>query len=149
MAIPKYKDPDYHKKYYQKNKEVMNGRSKKHIQKYLGSKQVYRLYHSTLQRAKKQGLEFRITLEDIIIPEVCPYMGWAITNIYGCGRIRSNASIDRIDPSKGYVPGNIQVISDMANRMKQNANPEQLLMFAQGILKVHGTVLNKEANTAP
>jgi hypothetical protein len=35
-------------------------------------------------------------------------------------------SIDRIWPSRGYVPGNIQVISHRANSMKASRSPRQL-----------------------
>lgn len=128
---------------YTKQKEYMREYAKstgyKQQREYLATNPEMRLFHATKQRAKKAGIEFSLTLSDIKIPEVCPYLGLPITNIYGCGRIRTNASLDRIDPSKGYVPENIQIISDLANRMKQNATSDELLLFADGVKRIHGT----------
>lgn len=95
------------------------------------------LWHCAKQRAKRFEHKFTILSEDVLIPDKCPILGIKLTNIRGHGRIWTNASLDRIDSTKGYVKGNIQVISDLANRMKQNATPEQLLLFAKGILTVY------------
>jgi len=97
-----------------------------------------KLLKSAKNSAAKKGLTFCITEDDLFIPEYCPYLKTPITNIIGKGCVWTNASIDRIDSSKGYVPGNVQIISRKANSMKQDANAESLLIFAKAILEMQG-----------
>jgi len=54
----------------------------------------------------------------------------------GQGFSKWSPSIDKVDPKLGYVPGNIQVISMLANCMKRDATREQLHMFADWIKEV-------------
>ena len=59
-----------------------------------------------------------------------------IKNTYTKGkswRRKYSPSLDRIDPNKGYVKGNVQVISRLANIMKSNASPEELRAFANWV----------------
>lgn len=105
--------------------------------KWQATHQESRLFYSSKQRARLSGIEHTISTEDVQIPEVCPYIKVPLTNIYRKGRVWTNASLDRIDNTKGYIPGNVQVVSDLANRMKQDATPEQLLTFARSILDLH------------
>lgn len=85
------------------------------------------------KRALKNNLEFNITKEDIIIPEVCPIL--QIPFIFGnkvC--YSSSPSLDRIDNTKGYIKGNVAVISMLANSMKNVATKEQIKVFCKNVL---------------
>lgn len=94
------------------------------------------LLASARNRARKKGIPFDITVEDIVIPENCPILGIPLTrNLGNHGGTSSSASLDKIIPELGYVKGNVQVISLLANNMKSNATKEQLLLFAEWIKK--------------
>jgi hypothetical protein len=86
-------------------------------------------------RCKKSGLEFSITTDDVDIPATCPILGIKIEQTKGrSGAFKNSPSLDRIDNSKGYIPGNVQVISQLANSMKGAANKEELVQFANWVL---------------
>jgi hypothetical protein len=94
------------------------------------------LLTSARNRARKKGIPFNITVEDIVIPEFCPILGIKLTRNMGShGGTFSSASVDKIIPENGYVKGNVQVISLLANNMKSSATPEQLVTFAKWILE--------------
>ena len=76
-------------------------------------------------RAKENGLPFDITIEDIVIPEVCPVLGIPLF-INGGKPTNNSPSLDKIIPEKGYVRGNIRVISFRANNLKNNATIEEV-----------------------
>lgn len=80
---------------------------------------------SAKKRAKNKGIEFNLKPEDIIIPEYCPILGMRLV-IHEDKAHDNSPSLDRIDPSIGYIPGNICVISNKANRLKNNATIEQI-----------------------
>ena len=81
------------------------------------------------ERAKKQGVPCTIQKEHIIIPEVCPILGLPITvNVKGNdgGNRDLSPSLDKVKPELGYVPGNIRVITNKANRLKADNTIETL-----------------------
>ena len=79
-------------------------------------------------RCKESGLEFEISVEDLMpFPLHCPVLGieldWFVD---GRGGTDNSPSIDRLDPSIGYIPGNVEIISNRANRIKNDAHLEEV-----------------------
>lgn len=92
------------------------------------------LLNSCRVRALQKNMDFNIIKEDIIIPEYCPIL---LTKIE-CGtkdNYSNSPSVDRIDNTKGYIKGNIQVISKKANTIKNNATIEELILLSKWIVK--------------
>lgn len=91
-------------------------------------------------RAKEKGVPFNLKATDITIPDLCPYIGMPLEKTTGSNTAQPNSpSIDRIVPALGYVRGNVEVISHLANTMKSNATKEQLVAFAKGVLAKFNT----------
>lgn len=52
--------------------------------------------------------------------------------VIGSGKVHeASPTIDRIDPAKGYVRGNIIVVSQKANTMKSNATIAEMRRLAR------------------
>lgn len=68
-------------------------------------------------RALKHCVPFRLTEDDIVVPEFCPVLGLPLRPTVGCSDDYS-PTVDRLVPELGYVPGNIAVISHRANSIK-------------------------------
>jgi hypothetical protein len=91
------------------------------------------------RRAKEKGVPFDLTPDYVrsLAVDRCPSLG--VELVYGSGNGGSaeynSASLDRIVPSLGYVRGNVQVLSARANAMKSDASPEELLLFANWVLR--------------
>lgn len=75
-------------------------------------------------RAAKAGHEFAITSDDLVIPTHCPITGAPIDILNS--NYANGASLDRVDNEKGYVKGNVRIISRKANRLKADATIEEL-----------------------
>ena len=142
--LEKYKKTQaaYRKKNAAKFKEYIGKWQAKNNEKYIIT--------SIKSRAKKQGIEFSIDATDIKIPSTCPILGIPIFKEFK-GKGNSNKgprytspSLDRIDNTKGYVKGNVHIISNKANVMKSSASPEELLKFAYWILLTYGHLIDKE-----
>ena len=82
-----------------------------------------RLFNAARSRAAAKGREFDIELSDVVVPATCPVLGITM----------ESPSLDRIDSSKGYVKGNVRVISARANMLKNNATVEELTLVLKDL----------------
>jgi YHS domain-containing protein len=109
---------------------------------------------SARKRVSSKGRECNITLQELKkLWETqggrCPYTGWELDNPETTNYLDSyqlhprRASLDRIDSSLGYVPGNIQFVSVIANYAKRDFKEEKLLEFCRAVA---GYRLGKSSN---
>jgi hypothetical protein len=83
-----------------------------------------KLLAKALSRARRRGMDATVQLEDISFPEKCPVLGILLDYTTPVGHRKQkdhSPSLDRLDNSKGYVPGNVVVISLRANLLKKDA----------------------------
>ena len=78
--------------------------------------------------AKALGLRWELTFDDVVWPTHCPVLGIELDYSYGGkGGPRNNSpSMDRRDPSKGYTSENTVVMSQRANRIKNDGTLDEL-----------------------
>ena len=105
----------------------------------MGINEVSAMWSRAKYRAKQKGLEFTIEQDDIVIPETCPLLRIPLICHRGKGSQQGNSpSLDRIDPTKGYIKGNVWVISNRANTLKNDASLQELELLVEN-LKCHSS----------
>lgn len=131
---------EYLKKYYNENKQVIlknmreyaeNNKQNISIRKrdwYINNLR-HMMWKNAKRRAKDKGIDFSIKEEDIVITDVCPVLG--IPLIVGVVRNDNSPTLDRIDNTKGYIVGNIRVISWRANRIKGDATSKEISLVLE------------------
>lgn len=85
-----------------------------------------RILKNIKDRARRTGIPFNLTEEDIVIPERCPLLD--IPMEFGT---MSAPSVDKIIPKLGYIKGNIVIVSKRANMMKLDASLIELMTFCK------------------
>ena len=92
------------------------------------------------ERAARLGLPFELDKDYVsaIIPDRCPVFGTPFLFIGGKHLRPDSPTIDRLDPAKGYVRGNIAVISAKANAIKSNATAAEIQRVAEWLQETLG-----------
>ena len=99
----------------------------KGLLEYAIRQKLSRTLGNTKSVCEKEGVPFDMTVDDLApFPLTCPVLGltinWMSTGVSG----NDSPSIDRMVPEKGYVRGNVRIISNKANRLKSNASLDEL-----------------------
>lgn len=100
------------------------------------------IYYRVKQSTKKRKLDFNLEPQDIIVPTHCPLLGVELLFDKVDSSSDNYYTVDRIDSSKGYIKGNVQVISRLANTMKNKSTEKELITFSQNILKMYDTQIS-------
>jgi hypothetical protein len=115
----------YMQEYFSKNREEIKAQRWTFRRQNIGKI----LYQRIKAKCKKNNIPFNLEETDIIVPSICPVFGFPL--IVGREDHYNSPSLDRIDPNKGYIKGNIEVISMKANMIKNSATPEELSIVAK------------------
>jgi hypothetical protein len=100
------------------------------------SPETYLFYHAS-SRAKKQNLPFNISIEDVrsVFPKdgLCPIL--RIPLEFSSKLTINTPSLDKIKPTKGYVKGNIIILSMKANMIKSNIDDPEVFRRLANLLE--------------
>lgn len=96
-------------------------------------------FHGAKNRATNKDIEFDLTLDylkDLWNKQngICALTGTNMTHTILEGKLKTNASIDKINPSLGYTKGNVQFVCNVANMMKSDMSIEDLIYFCKLII---------------
>ena len=135
-CITAYRDKNKEKnKLYQRELRKLNNEKVKETRNksYRNTDPRRKMLQQMRGRARVRGIQFNLELSDISIPDMCPYL--KVPFVIGTkGNYEYTHSVDRIDNSKGYIPGNIEVVTKKANSMKNSATDKELINFALEII---------------
>lgn len=101
---------------------------------------------NALLSGKRKRIVFALTVHDLKDQwdrqnGTCPFTGWSLINIPALcvptPLTPDRASLDRIDPAKGYVVGNIRFIAYIANIARHRFSDDQLIAFCAAVSSTH------------
>lgn len=113
--------------YRENNREVTRQKMRDYYQKNAD----FAVWTNLKTKAKKLGIPFDIEPEDIRAPEFCPVLGIKLGRGREHQQLGTSPSVDRLEPSKGYVKGNVIVVSYRVNRIKNDATVGELVAVAR------------------
>lgn len=110
---------------------------RRYARQYRQDHPIKHLLQMAKSRCKNSGMDFDLEVEDIPVPEYCPIFPDRKLETPTGDKSWNAISLDRVDNSKGYVRGNVRVISYYANLRKANwdlGSLERLVAYMKGEL---------------
>lgn len=104
----------------------------KKSEKLSAAKEKFRVKKKT---ATYTGWDFDIDFCDVDFPDVCPVLGIPL-DYFAEQKSDNSISFDRVNSSKGYVKGNVVVMSWRANRIKNDGTADEHIKIAE-FMKQH------------
>ena len=101
--------------------------------------QTNNMIKNARKRAKDKKVPFDIDHDYIrsIVPSHCPVFGtpleWSLQRAAQSIALGNSPSLDRIVPERGYVKGNVWIISHRANTIKNDASHEELKLVTKAV----------------
>jgi hypothetical protein len=96
----------------------------------------YRKAVAKKAECKLKGIDFDLTEDHLmsVWVDVCPILGVPL-DISAKKTDKYSPHLDRINPEKGYVVGNVQWLSGRANRLKNNITEDELRRLNKWLAK--------------
>lgn len=82
------------------------------------------------KKANRKDWDWTVTFGELTWPTHCPILGMEIDYFAEITQ-ENSCSFDRIDSTKGYITGNVQIISWRANRIKNDGTAAEHELIAQ------------------
>ena len=134
----------YQREWYEARKEKLKRKARKYSREHAQEIKERKLQERVSNPAKymlkvkrneckKLGVEFSLELSDLLpLPKMCPVLGILLDYVVTTGRPEDNSpSMDRVNNALGYIHGNVKIISNRANRLKNNGTREEHLKIAE------------------
>lgn len=125
-------DRIYHAGYRDRDRGKYRANANRYQKNELGRKRV--LLNNVFTSARTRGLECTITreeLKELLAPMVCSMTGIPLEF---AARSPWSPSFDRLDSSKGYVPGNVRLVCWAYNSAKMGWDDEDVLTLAKALV---------------
>ena len=86
----------------------------------------YHVIAKAKNRAKNEGVPFDLTVADVSFPTRCPVFDILLCYSNKVHARDNSPSFDKVIPERGYVRGNVRIISHRANRLKSDCTITEL-----------------------